>query len=238
MKKFLTVRLPMFLIGVIALFSLLCSVAAAGVTNPRLMEQGFLSYANTKHLSVSPALYGECAEGICNYLEGKSDAIVWQESGESMFSEKEMLHLSDVRGIVRFLKVSRWAGGGTALLGIAAAYALTKYRHVKGLMNGLFRGFAMASLFGLLMGAALGIWGAVNFEGLFVTFHLAAFSNNLWILDPNTDLLVALMPLPFFTWYVGELLKSLLPLIGIMICLPVAWFRLGRKERTNEENAK
>lgn len=238
MKKFLTVRLPMFLIGVIALFSLLCSVAASGVTNPRLMEQGFLSYANTKHLSVSPTLYGECAEGICNYLEGKSDAITWKDSGESMFSEKEMLHLSDVRGIVRFLKTMRWAGGGAALLGIAAAYALTKYRHVKGLMNGLFRGFAMASLFGLLMGAALGVWGAVNFEGLFVTFHLAAFSNNLWILDPNTDLLVALMPLPFFTWYAGELLKSLLPLMGIMICLPVAWFRLGRKERTNEENAK
>ena len=221
----------MFLLGLIALFSLLCSIAASGVTNPALMEQGFLSFGSTGHLQVSPTLYGECARGICNYLNGKTDTITWAENGEDMFSEKEMLHLADVRGIVNFLKIARWAGGGIAILGIAAANFLARYRGQKSLMSEVFRGFAAASAAWLACGVILGIWGLVNFDGLFVTFHLAAFANDLWILNPNTDLMVALMPLPFFTWYAGELLKSLLPVVGIMICLPVAWFRLGRKEK-------
>ena len=38
------------------------------------------------------------------------------------------------------------------------------------------------------------------------------------------------MPEGFFIWYAGEMLKSLLPVLGIMLCLIIAWFKVGRKE--------
>ena len=43
-----------------------------------------------------------------------------------------------------------------------------------------------------------GIWAAVNFNGLFVTFHKVAFRNDGWLLNPKTDLLIRLMPISFF----------------------------------------
>ena len=39
---------------------------------------------------------------------------------------------------------------------------------------------------------------AVDFDGLFVTFHRVAFRNDGWLLDPRTDLLIRLMPEQLF----------------------------------------
>ena len=49
-----------------------------------------------------------------------------------------------------------------------------------------------------LIAAGLALWAAVNFDGLFVTFHRAAFRNELWLLNPRTDLLIRLMPQEMF----------------------------------------
>ena len=37
------------------------------------------------------------------------------------------------------------------------------------------------------------------------------------------------MPLPFFSWYAGEMLKSLLPILGMMIVFIIAYIKT--KER-------
>ena len=44
----------------------------------------------------------------------------------------------------------------------------------------------------------MAVWAAVDFEGLFVTFHRVAFPQGGWVLDPRTDLLIRLMPVSFF----------------------------------------
>ena len=74
----------------------------------------------------------------------------------------------------------------------------------------------------------------MNFDGLFVTFHKLSFANDLWILNPNTDLLVALMPLPFFIWYAGEMLKSMLPVLGMMLLVIIAWLKTRKTQKETE----
>ena len=49
------------------------------------------------------------------------------------------------------------------------------------------------------------MWGAVDFDSLFVLFHRLSFSNSLWLLNPRTDLLIRLMPTDFFIHYAGIL---------------------------------
>ena len=49
-----------------------------------------------------------------------------------------------------------------------------------------------------LPAAGLLLWAAVSFDGLFLTFHRVAFRNDLWLLDPRTDLLIRLMPSALF----------------------------------------
>ena len=69
----------------------------------------------------------------------------------------------------------------------------------------------------------------MNFDGLFITFHKIAFTNDLWLLNPNTDVLMALMPLPFFIWYAGEILKAMGPALGMMLLVIIAWIKGGKR---------
>lgn len=234
MKKTLT-KIGFVLMGLAGLLALLCAVAASCVTNSALMEQGFLKFSSTKHLGLLPSQYKACAQSLCDYLDGKKERIPAPKADEAaaetpLFSEKEMRHLADVRRIIAVLKGVRWLGGGAALLGLGAAYYLEKWKKRTGLTAEALRGFAGAAGALLLAGAGLAVWGCVNFQGLFWTFHQLAFSNSLWLLNPQTDLLMALMPLSFFTWYAGQLLKSLLPVLGVMLCLVIAWIKVGRKQ--------
>jgi len=130
---------------------------------------------------------------------------------------------------VDFLKGMRWAGGGIVLCTLAAIYILSKENRSK-LMNEVFRGFAYGSIALLLVFGGIALWGALDFSGMFAAFHQIVFTNDLWLLNAQTDLLLALMPKGFFIWYAGEMLKSLLPVLGIMLCLIIAWFKVGRKE--------
>ena len=49
---------------------------------------------------------------------------------------------------------------------------------------------AMAALAGII---------ALNFEKAFITFHHIFFDNDLWLLDPDTDNLINIVPQTFFS---------------------------------------
>ena len=227
-------RIGFALLGVMGLLALLCSIAANSVTNGNLMKEGFLQYADTAHLSVKASSYEEYAAAISGYLDGKTDDMQVSDpenpgQKKDAFSEKENLHMQDVQGLVNLLKSMRWIGGGLALAVIAGLYLFGKDKRPL-LMKQVFQGFSDGSMALLTAVIGIGIWGVVNFDGLFWTFHQVSFANDLWLLNPAIDLLVALMPVEFFTWYAGEMLKSFLPVFGIMLCLIIAWYKVGKKE--------
>lgn len=230
-------RILYFCLGLVGFISLLCSIAASSVTNENLMKQGFLQYAQTSHLGVPASRYGDYAKGIAQYLDGKTEVVqvTNPESGqvENAFSDRENAHLDDVRGIVNGLKMIRWAGGGLVIGLLAWLYFKNKTQPAQFFTDAV-RGFALSALFLLLIATVLAIWGAVNFDGLFVTFHKLIFNNNLWLLNPNTDLLMALMPLSFFIWYAGEMGKSMLPVLGMMLAVIVAWLKIGKTQKETE----
>ncbi len=231
-------RVLYFCLGLIGYVSLLCSIAASTVTNEALMKQGFLAYSQTAHLNVPAGRYGDYAHCICQYLDGKTDAAQVKDPDTgalvNAFSDKENAHLEDVRGIVSFLKTARYAGGGLTIAALALLYFL-RPQNRNHLLSDAARGFALSALFLLIAASALAVWGVVNFDGLFVTFHKLAFRNNLWLLNPGSDVLMALMPLDFFTWYAGEMAKSLLPVLAVMALVIVAWKRVGKTQKETDQ---
>lgn len=227
-------RFLFFLLGCVGLLSLIFSISAACVTNEALLKEGFTNYAEARHLGVSPTAYDDYAHAIAQQLKGQAETARIPDPDapgmmKNAFSDKENRHLTDVRGIVKFMVLFRYIGGGAVLAALLLMYLLGREKR-GALFIGVWRGFAAASAFLLMLAAALGVWGAVNFGGLFWAFHKLAFTNDLWLLDPRTDVLVALMPQGFFVWYGKLLLRNLLPIVGVMLCLLVSWLRLGRKE--------
>ncbi len=105
----------------------------------------------------------------------------------------------------------------------------------RGILRDFYRGAARGMAALGAVASALLIWACVNFEGLFITFHRAAFRNDLWLLDPRTDMLIRLMPEELFIHFgekglIAAAVWTLLLLAGILILR--IWTREVKQEHS------
>ena len=126
------------------------------------------------------------------YLTGKRGAFQYTVQGAEVFQEHEAAHMADCRDLIRLDMIVCILCGTAALLLTACGLWRRDGR----------RDFLRGAVYGMLGTAGVvlifGIWAAVYFNGLFVTFHKVAFRNDGWLLNPKTDLLIRLMPISFF----------------------------------------
>ena len=126
------------------------------------------------------------------YLTGEREAFQYTVQGAEVFQEHEAAHMADCRDLIRLDTIVCILCGTAALLLTACGLWRRDGR----------RDFLRGAVYGMLGTAGVvlifGIWAAVNFNGLFVTFHKVAFRNDGWLLNPQTDLLIRLMPISFF----------------------------------------
>ena len=78
--------------------------------------------------------------------------------------------------------------------GLLILMAATKARMGRVLPPSLCMGTGL--FFALI--TALGLIISTDFTKYFIMFHHIFFTNDLWILDPSTDLLINIVPEPFF----------------------------------------
>ncbi len=141
--------------------------------------------------------YPEMGRMIADYLTGRKQEFQYiyrNETGTetACFRPHEAAHMADCRGLISIAGKLRWIAAGAALVFFGIGIGIRDHR--KAFLSGIIAGFVSA---GLVLTATL-VWGIIDFDGLFVTFHKVAFSNDGWLLDPRTDMLIRLMPTPFF----------------------------------------
>ena len=123
---------------------------------------------------------------LADYLAGDASAL-----DDSPFNERELTHMADCFDLFALLRRVLVAAG------IAAAGLL-----VGAVLLGCHAPDGRATLFGALallgLIAIVGIWGIVDFDSLFTAFHHLLFTNDLWLLDPRTDLLIRICPQSMF----------------------------------------
>lgn len=112
----------------------------------------------------------------------------------SLYSEREILHMVDVKALMQGVFTLVRVTGGIALL-IAVA-GLFYYR-------GQFWARAMLALRWSALGSGLlvGVFSIaviINFDWVFTQFHFLSFANDLWLLNPRTDYLLIMFPQRFF----------------------------------------
>ena len=122
--------------------------------------------------------------------------------------------MADCRALIRLAGKLRWILAGVSLVLIGAATILRKYK--KSLANGLLAGFGVS----LLVCIVFLVWGLFSFDNLFTAFHRVLFTNEGWILDSRTDMLIRLMPTRFF---VSMGIKLLLAVAAVaLVCFSAA----------------
>lgn len=132
-----------------------------------------------------------------------------------LFNEREILHMQDVRYLIALSRQICGVYGITFLL----YYLFLKKQDLR---NEFLRKLGRSSFLGVLIvvGLSLGVV-LVDFRNIFIKFHEIFFTNDLWLLDPETDVLIQMLPEVFFrdivlAIFVNALLVSIIfNLLGV-----------------------
>ena len=189
-------RLSGFLsVWAVILFTLAAAVyGTAG--DGGLLAAKMLQYAPPETTGLPETEYPGMARMIAGYLTEKEDTFQYTFSDPEgrtyvCFQSHEADHMADCRGLICLAGRLRTVFGGVCLF-LAAAGMIFRRRaaFAGGMLSGLYAaGFVITGIL---------IWALADFDGLFTAFHRAAFTNEGWLLNPRTDLLIRLMPVNFF----------------------------------------
>lgn len=133
-------------------------------------------------------------EALSEYVVGKRDSmqvtLVIKGLKEPIYGQRELDHMVDVRHIFDALRYF--------VLGYLGLIVLFFTLERKRLIQRLHQ-FARYGLYGtLLIVSVLGILVMLDFTKYFYAFHEIFFTNDLWLLDPSTDILIQMLPEVFF----------------------------------------
>ena len=196
--KNLRLRVTAFTLGLLLAVALSVAALAAlawfAGTDAGLMSRWMLAAAPPSETKLPAELYAPLCAALTDYLRGGNSAFDFMQGGISLFGTNEKLHLADCAALFRFDRTLMLASAGLAAVLLIAVFFV---RNGKSAAAGMTAG-PLLSLAAVL---ALGVWGLADFDGLFVAFHRVAFTNDLWLMNPATDLILRLMPTGFFVRY-------------------------------------
>jgi len=187
---------PAFIMLVLAIPMLIVSVAVniyAGSVD--LYTGGFARYHISAVTGISNPQLKDVARGMADYLDGKvrSPQVEVDINGikRPVYSQKELIHLEDVRKIIDIFKMLEVLSLIIFLLtGLSMFFKFGVSRLLKGLQAG-----AVVTV--VFLGSVM-LWALIDFNSIFYFFHILSFSNDLWLLDPATDYLIMMFPEGFF----------------------------------------
>ena len=218
----------LFILSLPLLF--LSAAIAIAVNFAPLYSFGFDRYDISQKTGIEPDQLEVAAAGLRDYFNSDEEfisvTIIKDGAPFSLFNEREVIHLKDVKDLFRL---------DYYILGISLLYALGYL--ATSLATGEKRRLARAAVWGggvtlglmLLTGAGI----LLGFDWLFWQFHLIAFSNDFWLLDPSKDYLVMLFPDGF--WYDATAFIAILAALGAVLTGGGGWFYLRKsKEKTGE----
>lgn len=160
---------------------------------------------------------GVIADSLIDYLKGKGgDEILAPH-----FNEKEILHMRDVQELFDYARILKYISGIIALL-IMIYFSIMKEINLIG--KTLFRGLFVNHIILITLGGLL----ATDFNKYFTIFHEIFFSNDLWLLDPNTDLMIQMLPEPFFIGMAKNIGLSFFVILSILQIVGYYYMKKGR----------
>ena len=231
-----------WLLGLICAFSLMIvflitSVEAVAYWTPHYYENEYTRYqvADDVHMEMDDLLY--VTDEMMAYLRGSRDDLnidtVVDGTPREFFNAREKAHMADVRNL--FL-------GGLALRRLclflaAASVALLALLKVP-LKHLLPRMLCAGTVLFLGVTALLAGIISTDFTKYFIIFHKIFFTNDLWQLDPRTDLLINIVPEPFFMDTAARIGITFCLMTGalFLLCL-VCILREHRRDKSRTENS-
>lgn len=173
------------------------SIEAVTYWTPGYYEREYEKYQvlDSVHMEMEDLL--DVTDEMMAFLKGKRDDLhvptIVNGQPREFFSEREIAHMEDVQGL--FLAAIAIRRGCLAFLAAAVAVLVLVRADIRRLLPRMI--CAGTVLFFTVLAVLAGII-STDFSRYFIVFHHIFFNNDLWMLDPRTDLLINIVPEPFF----------------------------------------
>lgn len=217
--------LKLLLIGIIgivlALNAFLLPFQALAFSTSYYVEN-FTELEVHKSIGISLDSLSRVTDALVQFIDNGSGDLLLTEDvhGENVifYNEKERIHLDDIRLLViaarKFILIMN------AIMVIAIAIILRIEKNDKANIGksiaAMFKASFITTVLGLVFLIALYF---IDFNWAFTKFHEIFFTNELWLLNPNTDRLIQLMPIEFFIRFVATWLSRVAIIMGIYVLL-------------------
>lgn len=218
------------------LISLVMLAAAYGIAGDRnILAAEMRRYSPPSYSGLPDEEYPGMGGMIADYLTGRQDAFQYyftdtDGSAVACFAPHEESHMEDCRQLIGLAGTLRWILCGAAAVLIGTGLMLRKYR--RSFSAGMLAAFGFSAAIGL----GCLVWGLISFDSLFTAFHRLLFTNDGWLLDSRTDMLIRLMPTSFFISLGIRIL--LITASAALVCFAAAIvirLKAKGKEETQEE---
>ena len=145
----------------------------------------------TAYIGMDAAQQDEFAAQMAAFMAGKTDVQ------PDILNEKEQHHMIDVRNLTQTAaNMSKTYLYIAAALAIVAAWTGAKLK--KRMLPKLAGVLSAVTIIMVIVQNIVNQIAGGGFEDLFVQMHELIFTNDLWLMDPGTDILIRMMPQPLF----------------------------------------
>lgn len=213
MKKFFLILLIIFLPLYIFL-----KIMEINVFNKSFYIKSYEKYNVEEISGKNLKELGTITEGIFIYLKDKGD----EEVLKPYFNTREIKHMEDVKVLFKKGHTLKYISFILSIITILISIKNREWKMAKGIF---YRIFIWWGLIGLLL-----LFVLIDFNKYFTYFHLIFFRNDLWLLDPNTDLLIQMLPEQFFIFIFSRILLFFFIVLAI---IQMSCYIIMRKEEDN-----
>lgn len=174
--------------------------------NKGYYEKQYHKLEIAKTIGISEVDLMRTTDDLLDYIKGHRedlDIVVVIDGVEvQMFNQREIDHMVDVQVLMLNVLFLRNVLILTALLIFLYALISKDIFDLVLMFQALIQGGGIM----ILVLGFIGVYAVVDFDSFWIQFHELLFTNDLWLLDPNTDRLIMMVPQAFFSGLVYRIL--------------------------------
>ena len=213
------------------IISLLLTIIDINCFDESFYQKEYIKNNTTAETGMSEEDLWDTTEVLFDYLHDFRDDLNVQHevngTVREIFDSREKAHMVDVKNLyLNTIKVRNiLAIVGIILFSISCL--LSKKQYISNMYIGYKRSVAL--LFSIIF--AILIYAAIDFNSFWIQFHYLFFTNDLFFLDPNTEILINMVPEQFFFDLV---MRIILMFISSVIVLFGLLYYLNKKRISND----
>ena len=166
-------------------------------------NRAFYAYEYPKNdvaltIGISDDDLNKATDVLLGYITGEYDSldvkVTIDDEEVMMFNEREIAHMVDVRDLYNTVSMVRFI----ALIIFIICMAYLLIIKAKDIFSAFYLAYKRVIVVITAVIAGLSVFAIADFDTFWRSFHHVFFANDLWLLDPNVDRLIMMVPGQFF----------------------------------------